>query len=755
MGDQTSKWTVKGLKTEATSTKLVLVALVLLLGGLVVAPFYFSRTETKPDGDREWALITTHDLPNYVPMMKQFDKVLRSGVLYPRWDPDFNRGYGTATANFYPPGTFYTTSLINFVLDNWTITLFILCALSLAGSGFTFYLLSRAFYGRFASALAALFYMLLPFHQMDLYWRGGIPQFVGYAFMPVVLYLAFRLGSEGRLKYYALLGGVHGIYLMSHIPVGYLFTYVVALYAVLWAFREKDPKIALRIAGGISISLLVSAIYWLPAALEGKYAYEWATEVFPYHYLYVSLSPTPDPFSIRIQDVFTYNALVVIATIVILRAMRKSISSYSDHDPSSSEVQRIRILDSQTGMWIILGIVTPLMCTSFSIYISQLIPKIQIATPPFRWLAIACLFTSLLVAASIDVLKQRGPGTKTHLAYKLALGAAIVLNLWVTGNRIIAGALSNPTFVASAEFVDGGFTPKGSTSPDKLPDTAAVTITPEGGASELIQWGPTHRVVGVRVDQPSQMRLKTYNFRGWTARINGEVVPLLSDQDGIQLVELPPGNHIVQISFESTPPRIAGTVISAIGLLAILGIGFATRTRVQEVEPERTNQQSGAGAAGDQPAMDRPDSSARRPGISWAKRIGWITLVAVFLTGVLVMTRRSDDKTGRTGSTSDSRSNQRAGAASQGVGDEAHLYLAGRNSVMLAADEKASHEMISALSSNDQGALEEMIKSGRALTTDNNTRVRVLHTTSGLTKVRILEGPLLMTEGWVPERWLR
>ena len=107
--------------------------------------------------------------------------------------------------------------------------------------------------------------------------------------MPVVLYFAYKLGSEGRLKHYAALGGVHGIYLLSHIPVGYLFTYVLAFYAVLWAVRERNPKIAFRIAGGISISLLVSAIYWLPAALEGKYAYEWATVAFPYHYIYVSL----------------------------------------------------------------------------------------------------------------------------------------------------------------------------------------------------------------------------------------------------------------------------------------------------------------------------------------------------------------------------------------------------------------------------------------------------------------------------------
>ena len=70
----TRKWPLKGFDTEAASTKLVLVALLLLLASLVVAPFYYSRSETNPDGHREWKLIATHDLPNYIPMMQQFSR---------------------------------------------------------------------------------------------------------------------------------------------------------------------------------------------------------------------------------------------------------------------------------------------------------------------------------------------------------------------------------------------------------------------------------------------------------------------------------------------------------------------------------------------------------------------------------------------------------------------------------------------------------------------------------------------------------
>ena len=96
------------LKTLTPSSKVMLFAVVLLLGTLVVAPFYLSRVQKTSDGQLAWGLITTHDLPNLVPMMEEFDKVLRSGVLYPRWNPDFNLGYGTATANFYPPASRFT-----------------------------------------------------------------------------------------------------------------------------------------------------------------------------------------------------------------------------------------------------------------------------------------------------------------------------------------------------------------------------------------------------------------------------------------------------------------------------------------------------------------------------------------------------------------------------------------------------------------------------------------------------------------------
>ena len=74
---------------------------------------------------------------------------------------------------------------------------------------------------------------------------------------------------------------------------------------------------------------------------------------------------------------------------------------------------------------------------------------------------------------------------------------------------------------------------------------------------------------------------------------------------------------------------------------------------------------------------------------------------------------------------------------------------------MVAMDEAAWGDLIAALSRKDESTLESLTGSGRALKVEIDTRVRPLETTMGRIKVRILEGPHVMKEVWVGERWLR
>lgn len=567
----------KKLNFNASRTKMLVAAIVLLTALAAVAPFYYSRYDRTPDGHRTRRLIATHDLWMHLHTMEQFDKGLRSGVIYPRWVADINHGYGILTLIYYPPGFFYLTSAVHAVFSDWLDTLFVITVLALAASGIALYHLARMFYGVLASVVAALFYMILPMHMLDLYWRGGLPQFIGYVFPPLIIYFGYKLGRGGRPVDYAGLAVCYGLHLLIHLPVSLMFTYALAFWAVVWALKEKNWRIGARLTGAMALGLLLSAIYWLPAALESKYAYEFASDLFPYHQSYITLLPVADgnPYYDLwrlLNDIFAFNALALIITILVVRAARK---------PGQTGGAATREW-TPLGMWITMGIATLMMGTSFSFYISRLLPKIQITVPAWRWLALAGVFTSLLVAAAVDWVRQRDAlGPRLLWACRAAVVLVIALNVWLSIKWSIIRPLSNPTYnhLTTSSVVESSWTPKNATHPQELADTPPVVIEPQGAAVEISRWDPQYREVHVRVTEPSTVRLKTYNFPGWTARVDGGAAPISSDRDGVQQIDVPPGLHKIQVSFENTPPRTAGAALSGLAAAMIAGLFFLDRLK--------------------------------------------------------------------------------------------------------------------------------------------------------------------------------
>src|SRR6185295_2767207 len=94
---------------------------------------------------------------------------------------------------------------------------------------------------------------------------------------------------------------------------------------------------------------------------------------------------------------FVVSALALIIVLVVLRVMRRGYPNPARTRPQWTPL----------SMWTVMAIATTFMATSFSIYISKLLPEIQVTVPAWRWLAIAGMFTSLLAAATIDLLFRR------------------------------------------------------------------------------------------------------------------------------------------------------------------------------------------------------------------------------------------------------------------------------------------------------------------------------------------------------------
>src|SRR6266498_5320988 len=97
----------KKINLKSLRAKVLIAAIILTVGMSAAVPFFFSRPEVGPGGARVRRLIITHDLWMHLHTMEQFDKALRSGVIYPRWVADINHGYGILTLIYYPPGLYY------------------------------------------------------------------------------------------------------------------------------------------------------------------------------------------------------------------------------------------------------------------------------------------------------------------------------------------------------------------------------------------------------------------------------------------------------------------------------------------------------------------------------------------------------------------------------------------------------------------------------------------------------------------------
>jgi hypothetical protein len=742
---------------------LLMITLAILVSAAIVAPFYYSDMAGAPPG----AIRFTHDMLIHLSVMDNFDKMLRAGAIYPRWLSDVNFGYGNAWPNFYQPGFYFLTSLVNAITHNWIDTLFVITTLALALSGLAFYVLARAFFGRPASAIAAVLYALLPYHLLDVFWRGAMPEYLSFVLLPLILYFFYRLGrNQGQARDYAMLGLCYGLCLMIHVPIGYLFSYLLVSYALTWAVVERDWRIAGRIALGMSIGVLLSAIYWLPAVAEIKYATETVTKLFEYHKNYITQLPGAQGYDLLLRETFAIQAIALLVVVVAWRLLnRRALESFNDSQAQAARGMRL----SHTGMWIIMGILAIFMNLPFSYYLARLIPKIEIVAFPSRWLVFVCLFTALLTAAVVDRLAKRvrrsaNRGWADYVAFAATV-AVVVVNLWFTSQEIIGGSLDNPLTVPDANFLADTYCPNGAGPAASLPRTDAIVVKPRTASSEVIRWEPLYRQAVINADETTSVRFKTFNFPGWTARIDGAAAPIASDPACAQLISVPPGRHTVEISFAGTLPRHLGAAFSVAGILIVCGLTLAgslwprRQSESREAEADREPSEgedlalTQAGQAQEinrQPAAGGAQERFRHKAV--IRHIADFCLGGVILAGGIFCVVMLSDDLGIRDKTNQAPHAMRSAFR---AGSDARLSVGTAKVITVAVDEQSLYETIEAMSRRDDQKIESLLQSGKAFRVEPDTKVRLLELGNGQVKVKILEGSNALREGWVPEGWLK
>jgi hypothetical protein len=580
--------TVKSQATSERDRKLLAVLLCIALSAIAVVPFFFMGRSDNGDLGFSLRMPNTHDMFLHYDQMKSFYNGLAAGEVYPRWEEDTNRGFGAATTIYYPPAIYYVTSAFYFIARDWLRALLDAHLLIMIASAAALFFYARETMSRRAALVAMTAYIFLPYHLADQYQRGALAELLGFIWMPLILLFGERLMGEtqknaklnGKLTAAGLLAMSYGAFLWSHPPTAYQFTLGFGLYVATRALMTRRWKGMIWIGAGLAMGLALSAAYIMPAFLEQDLIHrEYIAETWPYHNTYVFVHDLYNTNAHRgffhgIDAMWIFGTVVIIGSVLLMKFKLR---------PSFRKPE----LWLRMKLWIVLGGFASFMMVKLSQPLGMLIPKIEIGVFTWRMLSITTLVSALLAGAcaevAIEAAKKRV--RRERLVFGSLALVVVAGGLLFSATAVVGPMMFAPVFVPVAEHLNYATLPKTAPSdPEELPDDVPRAETEgDSGRITIERWDPELRIIQADLETEDRLLVRTFNFPGWTAMVDGHRVDIATDEEvGDMGIELQPGSHRVTLDFVDTPPRRAGEIITicAAGLMVLLFIGSLVAGRV-------------------------------------------------------------------------------------------------------------------------------------------------------------------------------
>ncbi|MGD8474749.1 MAG: glycosyltransferase family 39 protein [Anaerolineae bacterium] len=516
-----------------------------------------------------------HDAPHTVFFLTEFDAAIRDGVWYPGWATDQALGYGYPTFVFYPPLAYYVAEGFHLLgaakvaAVKWT------WALATVGAGLAMYAYARHVMGRKRGLLAAIVYVYVPYHLVDIYVRAALAEYASFVWMPLALLAFHRLVEKVTLPRIGYAGLAYGALFLSHNVTGLAFTPFLALYVLfrlLMEPRVRKERLVRTLAalGAALLAFGIAAAMLLPGFFERRYINQeqWVRETYDYadhfvqpaHLLSGTWGYAPGPPGTEGVRSSQLGAVPLILSIIAtVAAFRR---------PSG---ERALALAFAAGLILLLFLMLPI-----SAPVWELLPIVSLVQFPWRLLALAAVALAVLSGLAIRTPDLAGlDGRVLILALVAILGSyaytlpqytptpqhaeeprlSIEFELDYTDMRgMTAWTEQMPETSPMVEQYLAGTDP---ITAEALDPDAKVNKIEAGGASDKV-W--------VESPEGTALRFYTYFFPGWRVYIDGERLPdealRAETLYGLITVDVPPGEHEVLLRWGDTPLRLTGKVLT-------------------------------------------------------------------------------------------------------------------------------------------------------------------------------------------------
>jgi hypothetical protein len=442
-------------------------------------------------------IFTMHDF--HVFRLHEYHLCILDGIFPCRWAPNSTWQYGQPLFNFYGQLPYLLGEPFQLLGIQTIDTVKILFIFSLVGSGYTMFLLAQQLWKNSLAALtSSLIYIYAPYRAVDVWVRGALPEALSFVLFPLIIYFfnrsVFESSPPKTSKFttdtksvFSLLPSTFRKVIPRNTPLYPLAGFSIALallilthnlsaimflfFAIPWGLylliREKKLPLILPLGLGGIFSLLLSAFYLLPVALETHLITLNQTTVGYYNYQAhfttltqllisrfwgygASLWGPVDDLSLSVGQLQwllpTLLSIFIISKYLLIPIIRKpSPKQKLLHLPKrisstllnfytvQSKSADFRILDSL--ILFSLGWFALFLTHGRSLLLWKLIPPLTFVQFPWRFLSIATFSFSLTAGSAITIIRtKRGSNPPPHFPFKslrLTTFSTIALTLLV------------------------------------------------------------------------------------------------------------------------------------------------------------------------------------------------------------------------------------------------------------------------------------------------------------------------------------
>jgi len=538
---------------------------------------------------------------------------IQAGIIYPRWAPDFNYGYGSPLWNTIAPLPHWLGGLHN-VLAQTTpeISVKVVIALGILGGALGIFSFTRRRWGTWAAICAFSVYIASPqVAVVKPYVETDPGELLAVSFFFMALWAFDRVLIMGKPAETAVAALILGGLWVTQTPLNILYA-LLLLGWVVWSLTTgAAPRHHWRNAAiAFILGLGVSSFFLLPALIE-RNAVRW-----------IPVTPFPTapwlPISVRellrvrqVADRSLVNpepAMLVglpvwgmyVAAVFSYVAWRWNQTSGPETPMSRGEAWQARLVQSARTMPAHHRDVVYFVCLAFVLFVAvtpvasplwELVPRELSFYPRDLLLAVVGLgaiasgaFGIVLEAAS-HRYAVRAVGVGLFMIMVVVSLPGLVVYQWERGTefRSVNDILREETNgYQVASFVDGWLLPSGI---ERLPSPAPQMVAayqsgnlekivrdavPRSVQVDTIEYSPQGLRMAITARQEFDLTMMILNFPGWHAELNNVPVTLASENEtGFIRIHVPVGFYELTLYFGSTPVRNIAWAISGVSILLV------------------------------------------------------------------------------------------------------------------------------------------------------------------------------------------